>query len=56
MEDDDDFVGACLSHPTPTSPQKTVNDSHMNKEDIRSFFKASNKENQVVGSENTTEK
>jgi len=22
VEDDDDFVGACLSHPTPTSPQK----------------------------------
>lgn len=45
VEHDDDFVGTCLPQPTPCNA--AVPDALKGKEDIRNFFKASNKENEI---------
>ncbi|XP_046463980.1 bromodomain adjacent to zinc finger domain protein 1A-like isoform X2 [Daphnia pulex] len=50
VEHDDDYVGTCLPEPTPYSmpkPNGLPIDPSKCKEDIRKFFKAANKENDI---------
>lgn len=55
VEHDDEFVGACLSQPTPLivqGPNGPITGPIKSKEDIRKFFKAANKENNMVSDTN----